>query len=77
MTTLLTTRDIGAIVGAKGLAACLSKLVTARSIGFESPRLLLLWQRVNFMAKVFGIIRCRSSSSCWVSQQPLYMARRY
>jgi ornithine cyclodeaminase len=28
MTTLLTTRDIGAIVGAKGLAACLGTLVT-------------------------------------------------
>ena len=28
MTTLLTTRDIGAIVGAKGLAACLGKLVS-------------------------------------------------
>ena len=28
MTTLLTTRDIGAIVGAKGLAACLGMLVS-------------------------------------------------
>jgi ornithine cyclodeaminase len=28
MTTLLTTRDIGAIVGAKGLAACLGTLVS-------------------------------------------------
>src|SRR6195952_3672511 len=28
MTTLLTTRDIGAIVGAKGLAACLALLVS-------------------------------------------------
>jgi ornithine cyclodeaminase len=28
MTTLLTTRDIGAIVGAKGLAACLATLVS-------------------------------------------------
>ena len=28
MTTLLTTRDIGAIVGAKGLAACLAALVS-------------------------------------------------
>jgi ornithine cyclodeaminase len=28
MTTLLTTRDIGAIVGAKGLAACLGSLVS-------------------------------------------------
>jgi len=28
MTTLLTTRDIGAIVGAKGLDACLGTLVS-------------------------------------------------
>ncbi len=34
MTTLLTTRDIGAIVGAKGLAACLARLVSCLEMDF-------------------------------------------
>ena len=36
MTTLLTTRDIGAIVAAKGLAACLGTLVSYLEEDFRS-----------------------------------------
>ena len=66
MTTLLTTRDIGAIVGAKGLAACLGTLVSYLEQDFAR------WAEFDKSARV-----ANHSKDGVIELMPISDAKRY